>query len=272
MLHLIVGAYWGPRRETIAQCAQRLGGFLETLSKHDKLLSRWYRLISRKDEEKKEWDFRRQDVRIKILGDFCSKDRGRDLGFQVGLWNGQEDTRKESRAAGLSITCGLYTSHPGLSNVCLLDLPEALPGLTNPDKMVQILSTVVKHWEPDWGGVTSSASLQARNLRPADVYVDWIFFASKKLFGFAPLPQDFSTYATDDLGKIIVVDSQPVDVRKPEALARVESLEKVLGIDRLNQVQAEKLRQLQIEAMREFEQRRSLSTGDEVTPPPPAPI
>jgi hypothetical protein len=68
-----------------------------------------------------------------------------------------------------------------------------------------------------------------------------------------------------------VVQQTPCDARKPADLARILSLEKALGIDRMNQLKKEELAKFRAEAMERIERERKLAPEDEFVPPPAAP-
>ncbi|MCI0738941.1 MAG: immunity 52 family protein [Gemmataceae bacterium] len=267
MADLYLGAYWGARRESIQQCAERLCRFLSTLSKQDQLFSRWYRPIKHKNEVKSELKFKKNEELVKL---FCDLRKEKDdidcvLGHSAQMWNGEE----HSHFAGLSITCGLYSSHPGLSNVCLVYLPADLPGLRKPEKLVPVLSGAATHWEPEWGGIVSTTSRNVRNLPISGPFADWIFYASKDYLPMETIPNDLRVYPVGGLGKIVVMKQEPVDASQPEDLARIESAEMALGIERLRALETERL-ELYSQRMQRLEERRRRrrQKGTEITPPP----
>jgi len=266
MLNLVIAGYWGPRREAGAQCAKRLSGFLESLSKQDELFSRWHAL-QRGRKEGPELNYKSRPIVLKVVEKVgpVQDDAGKvipEWGFNVLLWNGENRPRE----ATLNTLCGHY-SDGYAPNVCILYPPECMPGMTDSDKMAQILSAVANHYEPDWGGVISTDSRNARSLEPADIYVDWIFYGSKKMFAFENLPPEVQTHPVRGLGSIVIVKPSPVDARKPKDLAKIELVEKALGVEELRLAQR---RESQLRAERAPKWNANAS-DDEFVPPPATP-
>src|ERR1700730_14705973 len=172
MADIYVSAGWGPRKESITQCAERLGRFLKALAKQDPLFARWQRGRGLRKKKAHDWNFAKKEDLVKMLEESKHSDSSADLGIVVGLENRQEG----GLASDLIITCGQYCTNPHLGNGVVLDLPEAFPGMTNAKKMVPILLTMVKEWNAEDGGVISESSRNKRDLSTEWPYVDWIFY------------------------------------------------------------------------------------------------
>jgi hypothetical protein len=262
MADIFVNAAWGPRKESITQCAERLGRFLKALSKQDRLFAKWYRKIAAGRKKKQECDFGKKEDLVKIVEEYKHPGRGPNLGYVVGLWNGEE----EPRAAGLLITCGLYDTNPHISNCVVLDLPDQFPGISNAQKMAGILSTLAEQWDADDGGVTSITSLNKRDLSKEVPYVDWIFYGSKKFYVFDSLPKGVTLLPVKNKGAIVVLRSHAIDYGDREDFRLIQAVEKAIGIDRMRQLRQEKLQ----EFARAMEEERKLRKPQpfEFTPPP----
>jgi hypothetical protein len=228
-----VGAYWKARKETVHACADRLVRFLKALASCDPLFAAWYKLgKSRRQAKQVEIDFKNKDCLLDLL------DRGRhrkdigkgvmeDLGFSVGMWNGGETTKM----VGLSITCGLYSTVPGLGGNCVvINLPEELGDLREAERMASVLIGVVKCWEPDWAGVISRKSRNTRNFVPGKPFVDWMLYGSNKLMPNPKVPEPSLVIPVDALGSLIIVQQEPVEANNPIHLQRVKAVESALGI------------------------------------------
>lgn len=259
---IYISAGWGPRRETLSRCAERLCRFLTALSKEGKLFSKWYRTINRKNEAKREVDFRNIEELSRILKPHTGDPR-HELGYIGGLWNG------DWLGVGLTVVCGQCTTHPGLGNDVVVDLPRNLGKLKNPKKLADTLATIVRAWEPEDGGVISSSSRDKRDLDTEVPFVDWIFYGSKKLYRFDSVPSEVSSFPVDNLGTILVLRDRPVDYGNPEDFRLIRSVEKAIGIDSVRQLHKEKMQRFMERAKRSEERRRMrINEDDEFTPPP----
>src|SRR2546425_1147519 len=130
-----VCAYWSARKETLDSCDESLGRFLSRLSACDEAFASWYeRRSSRRKATQNNIDFKNRDrLRALLERGMNRRDIGKevmeDLGCSIGMWNGGMPTR----AAGLKLTCGLFSTAPGLGgNSLVIDLPEELGGLQQP--------------------------------------------------------------------------------------------------------------------------------------------
>src|SRR5687768_756609 len=92
-----LGAYWGNRKETAAECAERAVALLQWLSRCDEAFGRWFQGgRSRKEALQREV---RPDPAV--LRPLLERGRNRrdddrsvieELGFRMGLWNGAADS------------------------------------------------------------------------------------------------------------------------------------------------------------------------------------
>lgn len=177
-----VGAYWGPRRESAADCAVRLSGFMALLANVHPLLSSWY---------KTGWSRQaalahRIDPSVETLQELLLAGQNRgddeertviaDLGFSVGLWNGQEPE------VGLTAHCGSWTAVPGLTpNSVVLDLPGAQgTGLALYDRetALRLIHAIVTTWQPSWCTYTSHQLRRAQGRNPDEVAVGWATYVA----------------------------------------------------------------------------------------------
>jgi hypothetical protein len=232
MSDFYLGAYWGPRQESIGQCADRLQACLERLRDCDEVFSQWYEKgKSRKDALKKPMDFQAKASLVRIL------DAGRhrrdldrsvmdDLGFHVGLWNGGSD----SRSASISVSCGSYCDNPNLRNAVVINLPEDFGGLADKDRCVQVLKCVAETWEPDWAGVISETSRNARPFNPAMPFVDWIFYINRIGIDRAKLPAAATACEVEGKGTVVIVQDRPIDPASQPDLANANAVGTMFGV------------------------------------------
>jgi hypothetical protein len=226
-------AYWKARKETIDACADRLARFLTTLSAYADVFTAWYeRATSRRKAKQVEIDFKNKGCLLDLL------ERGRhrrdigkevmeDLGFHVGMWNGGKSTKM----VGLNVTCGLYSTAPGLGGNCVvMDLPEELGDLQQTERIANVLVATATSWEPDWAGVFSLDAMNKRNFKPTAPFVDWMLYVSNKLVPNPRVPGPSLVKPVDAIGSLIVVQQEPVEAGNPVHLQRVRTVETALGI------------------------------------------
>jgi len=227
----MLGAYWGPRKESIDQCAARMVSFFDALAHSDPALATWYeRGKSRQAAIASVANVHDQSYVLGLLERGRNrKDIGRsvieDLGFHVGLWNGGIS----GRDAGLSITCGLCwtgSGNAGLLNSVVLDLPQDLGELGQSEKMSSLLSSVADVWNPEWAGIMSKDAMRSRNFNARVPFVDWMLFTPREL----PLSNPpFSVARTGSGGYLVVVQAEPPSDTDPQARARIALVEKAVA-------------------------------------------
>ena len=230
MSDFFVGAYWSSRKESIEQCADRLRKFFVALTASDPFLATWLEKgRSRKQALEKTADIREQSYLLGLL------DRGRnrrdvggtvieELGFRVGLWNGGNG----EKAAGLSITCGLYWTSPNpnasLSNCVTLDLPEDLGELKQAERMSGVLAAVAQAWEPDWASVMSREAMNARAFDAKIPFVDWMVYVPRRIDSvLSP-----SSVVELESGSLIVVQPDPPAVNSTADQENIRRIENIL--------------------------------------------
>jgi hypothetical protein len=231
-MSFFLGAYWPARCESIEQCADRLQGCFAGLSICDPVLATWYELgQSRKQALQKRADAGSRDYLIAMLNSGRNRrDIGKtvieELGFHIGVWNGGADGKE----SGLGITCGQYSTAPGLGSNCVnLDLPERLGDLERAEHMARVLEVVAESWEPDWAGVMSGAAMDARDFTARKPFVDWMLYLSNGLvFPIPELLRPAKVQHVGKIGSIIVVQPEPPDPANCQHLRNIQQVEKVL--------------------------------------------
>jgi len=220
----ILGGYWGIRAESVEQCADRLLKFFSDMSKRDELLSTWYRKgrTPAKALEKRVNVTDREQLLQELNRGRNRRDFGHEvieeLGFSVNLWNG----RKADEAIGLRVTCGCFSEF--VSNVVVINLPQALGSLGHSDQMIPILAAMASAWDPEWAGVMSSEARSARNGFGKGPFVDWIVYIPQ-IVNSVPLPSIVTQ--VPGCGSIIAVRPTPPE-NDPETLSRIHNIEQII--------------------------------------------
>lgn len=143
-----------------------------------------------------------------------------ELGFSVGLWNGDR-----ALPIGLSVTCGSWTAAPGVMNSVVLDLPVLEPGeaerLYELDTALCLMRAMVEAWQPDWATLTSYELADALDAGPREPAVGWITF----LGDGRPVPSGVPARREELLGGTLLVSADRVeDVGVATAKALAEAL------------------------------------------------
>ena len=230
---LFIGAYWGPRQESVGQCADRLMVCFELLRDCDEVLSRWFEKgKSPREALGQPVDLLSHEKTLQLLESGRRKrelDRTtiEDLGYRVSLWNGQASTK----SANVSICCGIHAENPHLLNSVVFDLPEDLTGLPDRDQCMKILRIFVDTWEPDWAGVISRASRNARPCNPALPFVDWMFYINRVGFDRGKLPAAATAFEIERKGTVVVVQDRPINPASQIDLANVNAVARMFGFN-----------------------------------------
>ena len=160
----LLGLYWGPRRESVEECAERWLRALRTLSEHG--FSTYYQKgQSRKDALRRPIDLTPQSIHALLAKGVNRRDDNRQpiaqLGFSFAAWSGHAD----GEAYEVSGTCGCWSDV--VSNRFLLNLPangrhsvaSALPQLR------QAFAELIQIWQPDKAILCDSGELAWENRR-----------------------------------------------------------------------------------------------------------
>ena len=216
-----MGAYWGPRKETALECAQRAELFFHMLARCDPTFTQWYRGGRGAPRslpgfpvrpEAAEWEqlFLRRMLRTDVDDEILE-----ELGFREHVWNvkSREWTRIELR-------CGAYS--PGAVNVCLLHPPEVgLPRerILCAPLLAEVLTSVAKAWEPDYAMVSSSEMVDLVEKRNGEVRVGWLTYLSRRLGTLPPLPAPVRIEPVGTLGWLLVLSPERMTASNPEHVA-----------------------------------------------------
>ncbi len=227
-----VGAYWKARKESVAECTDRLSEFLSRLSASHEVYSTWYEKgMKRRNIAQKKVDIsdRSRLVGLLVKGRSRADDVKRsiieDLGFSVSLWNGQP----EAKAVSFNVACGIFFSSPHFANCVVLDLPDALQDFAQSSRVVEVVRLVAECWEPDWGGAISRMSREQRGYSDGGPFVDWIVYLSDAIATVAAVPAPSRVERVGRLGSIVVVQDEPVALGGPAHLDRLARVERAIS-------------------------------------------
>ena len=227
MKRMTLRTFWGPRRESVDECADRLLPFMEELARCDEAFTHWYQLgRSRRDALKRRVDFHDRERLVGLL----KKGRHRgddthevieDLGFRVSVWNGGEPDKEVS----LSVCCGSYTEVVGLSpNNAAIRFPKNPDKLADPEHASRVLAVVAKHWSPDRGKILSSEYKDVGGSKKWLAVAGMIY--SPRHIASVPAPSTVTHL--ENGGSIIVIQPSPPEVDDLEAIERARQIEQLV--------------------------------------------
>jgi hypothetical protein len=222
-----VGGYWGARPESMEECAQRIQSLMQSLQAVDPLLANWFE----KGLSRKAALTSRVEPRTDHLWDLLLDGRNRadfggtviqDLGFRLGLWNGQE------AAVGFSIHCGAWSPRTGSSNSVVIDLPEVdhadAASLYQPAAALSMIRSVVRAWDPSYVTWVNYPMSEAQRPELGDVVIGWATYLSEERTARAGrLPRDVQTENCGD-GLIVIIGDDPTDVPLDAVMAVRDAL------------------------------------------------
>lgn len=96
-----------------------------------------------------------------------------ELGFRVGMWN------RARPAVGLSVHAGSFSTHPGILNSFVLNVPgpdDGAGALYQPAEAAAIFEAVVQAWEPEWATWTTHEWREAQSPAPRQPVIGWFTY------------------------------------------------------------------------------------------------
>lgn len=221
MDNFYLGAYWGDRRESLSECADRLAQCLTALGEIDDLLQNWY--LRGKSRTSATMPV---GLDPEVLGGLLAKGVNRrdvggevldDLGFSIDLWN------RARPAIAMGGTVGAHAVASGVVNSFTIELPTPngeAERLFEPGAAQRILESIVDAWEPAWATWTSA---RLRNLQyttaPTPV-LGWMTYFSR------PISVDLDEATVKPLGQgaILTLGGDAQSVREEDLIAAREHL------------------------------------------------
>jgi hypothetical protein len=224
-----LGAYWGPRKEDAAACAQRLAHMVRLLEPLDTLFTRWFKSAkSLKEALKRPLDSDLEGLR-KYIQRMMMKDDRRvpipELGFSVWLWNGESG----GDDAWLRMGFGGYSER--VSNYCVMQAPDEGPigeRVLSTAFQTEVLRAIATAWDPDWGVAMSHAHRDLIEKKCPDVLVGWVTYLSRRLGRVPPLPAPVRIEPVGELGTLIILTPERFTASNPEHLELAERVRELL--------------------------------------------
>jgi hypothetical protein len=173
MTRSYLGAYWGPRAQSVDECAKMLAELIPKLAEIDPLLSGWRSGANskRKAMEQPLVTADHMDLVQRLMAGRNRTDTDgaviEELGYLVGWWSGSEDNKF---ATSISVHLGATT--PWVPNSVVIKLPDssAASSLYTHSHAEALVATAITIFAPDRAVWTSSklTRLQAEPDRPTD--------------------------------------------------------------------------------------------------------
>jgi hypothetical protein len=225
-------AYWGPRKESAEECAQRAAAFLNVLASCDPLLANWNRIPKPRGRGRKT-PLMPPDLPTltEAFGRGVNREPGgpviEDLGLSVSAYNdGSGDD-----FATLRMRCGSYAR--GISNACVLSLPSKGPSadrLITSSMLTKVMRGLVAAWEPDWA-LAGSLAYRMRYREPdaSPFSLNWLTYLSRRLGRVPPLPTPVRIEPVEDQGTLIILTPERFTMSNPEHVALARRVRELLA-------------------------------------------
>lgn len=227
-----VGVYWGPRRETAAECAHRAARFFHALEDCDLSFSKWYR-ASHGRPTRGQPGLLLPTGNLQEFEAFLLSGRNRtdtdhqvieELGFSGFVWNGRKN------CAHLSLHCGGYS--PYNPNVCVMSLPsegEIFERMVNTPVLTRVLACMVTAWEPDWGVATSHPLREHVSTPNSEaLFAGWLTWFSRRRGTVPPLPAPARIEPLGAEGTLVTLCPERPTAKNPEHLAGISRIHPLL--------------------------------------------
>ena len=224
------GTYWGARRETAAECAQRAAAFLQGLAACDPSFQHWYQ-PGRTPRGLPGRPLPSDDLRE--LEAFMLRGRNRtdfghhvieELGFSGTFWNGRKNS------ALVSTVCG--SSSPHTSNLCVMNLPsrgEPFERLVCASVLARVLTCMVTAWDPDWGVATSGPLRDlVSDKGRVGTFAGWLTYISRRRGTVPPLPAPARIEPVGTHGTLVILMPERPTVSTPEHVESLSRLQRLL--------------------------------------------
>jgi hypothetical protein len=232
-----IGARWGPRKETVADCTTKLHSFLLQLAAWDALLGRGWLKCAKQAESHPE----RIIVSRDALEDLLVKGRFRsgrdkvvieDMGFRPHrLWNGSEEA-----PAHVSVECGAYLNLRSMPapNTIWVELPSdglVADRVLQPANLALLVRTIVEIWDPDWARISTNrleAEIYSENPYVGQM-AGWFTYVSDRYGDLPALDSEFEVSRISNQGSLIVIPSidRPTVSKSPH-VASIRTLSQIL--------------------------------------------
>nr|WP_309889342.1 Imm52 family immunity protein [Archangium sp.] len=207
--------------ESAEACARRAETFFRLLSRCDPDFTRWF---EQADSRKTDLQLQFEPTYETFMRFFKRRTyRMGKSGFIFSAWTGHPEGKQ--RGGMVRFKCGLETA--GVSNSCLLELPQEAPGtervLTVP-VLTEVVRAMVVAWEPDCGGVFSNAYQRARDEPVDQPYTGWLTYLSHRRGQVPPLPEPVRVEPVEEKGSLLILTPERFDGHEPRYMALADEV------------------------------------------------
>ncbi|MEM7704852.1 MAG: Imm52 family immunity protein [Pseudomonadota bacterium] len=176
MIRAFLGAYWGPRRESVGSCARRLSDLLMSMAECGWSSTEWrVGATAVKPSLEQPIKISREAI-TQLLAPNKSETDGsviEDLGFSLSFWAGDPE-----RPTGFSATCGAFASQ--INNSVVLRFPAGDPILEYPAiDFENLLRCFVDCLEPNAAVLSSMGWIKKHKATTAWESGGWISYSSE---------------------------------------------------------------------------------------------
>lgn len=228
-----LGVYWGPRRETVEECATRTAQLLSGLRTVDPAFEYWLRPISEPTARHVHVDATRSRLMPLFAAGAQRANDGRpmpQLGFMFGLWN---DVPSRDSGSSLSVSCGGFAEQFAVINSCVLSFPtdaSCLERLLEVETMLDMMRIAAEAMQPDWGTVCSRKLRDLVGTWPRLPQVGLVTFLSSAKYSAVPdLPSPAKAIEVGGRGTMILLTEERFSTESEQDLGVAQAVVKALG-------------------------------------------
>ncbi|WP_043321950.1 immunity 52 family protein [Corallococcus coralloides] len=227
------GAYWGPRRESPEECAQRAAAFFNLLAACDPLLANWNKIPKPRGKGRKT---PLMPPDLPTLTEAFRRGVNREPGGpafeQLGLTVSAYNDGPPKEIVFVNMTCGSY-AQTNSANVCVLSIPskgESAERMLTASMLTDVARSMALAWEPDWAVAMSHSH---RDLQAAegqdDPWLGWVTYLSRGRGTVPPLPAPVRIEPVEDQGTLIILTPERFTVANPEHVALARRVRELLA-------------------------------------------
>ncbi|XXF76746.1 immunity 52 family protein [Myxococcaceae bacterium GXIMD 01537] len=227
------GAYWGPRRESPEECAQRAVTFLNLVAACDPLLAHWNKIPKPRGKGRKT---PLMPPDLSTLTEAYRRGVNREPGGppieHLGLTVSAYNDGAGPDFVSVRMHCGSYAEF-STANACVLSLPskgENAERILTASVLAGIARSMALAWEPDWA-VAMSEAYRAMDDRQgqADIWLGWVTYLARHRGTVPPLPAPVRIEPVEDRGTLIILTPERFTVANLEHVALARRVRELLS-------------------------------------------
>jgi hypothetical protein len=214
------GIYWPGRKEPAEACARRAEFFFRCLSQCDPIYASWFEQANSLKKALQLQFEPTYETFLRFFGRRAYKE-GKD-GFSFSAWTGHEE---DGRGGMVMLRCG--SAAEVVQNNCLLYLPSREPDMgrvLTTSVLTEMMRALVLAWEPDWGGVISSAYRDLRDEPVGPPYTGWLMYFAHHWGVVPPLPSPVRVEPVEDKGTLVILTPERFTVDNPAHVALADEV------------------------------------------------